>query len=546
MEKSVFSACQAWTRVREMLDEKRCVPGPDRDPIASDQGVVMRASLLPARTRSDEGFTLIELVAALAILLIVAMGVIGAMTFTAQAAQSTGMRNGALAVGQEQLEKARNIPYDSVGVRYATGGYGDPPGTILSPAYVSSGDTTYTVYTNVTWVRDTDPPYRAKYKKVTVMVEWSDPTTGSISLETGIFGKSYLLDNGDLEITVKDRNSPFPPIPGAQVIIDPTASGALPRTGWTDTTGKLFYGFIEPGTVTMTVDAPGYIVDPSQYATYTIVGQTLNTMVLYVQRPSTIRTYVIDSGGSALASAAVTASSPRFGTRTFYTDAQGYALFPDSFVGTYTVSVVKDGYASPPAQEATITAGDQEVQVNFTANMTASCHVTVIDSVTGLPVSGATVTVRDAGGTNAPNSPGTTPSTGDLLFPNMIAGLYDINVTRTGVAGTGPAYTATATADVNVTYGAATDVNIRIVPWGTLWIRAQKADNSYLTGTTIVGTLGGTQIFSKKTDSNGYLKVPYLQQGTYVLKRSGGTTTFNYVVTDGVIPTAATVIKGSW
>ncbi|MDO8963358.1 MAG: carboxypeptidase regulatory-like domain-containing protein [Coriobacteriia bacterium] len=497
----------------------------------------MVAMKMPSRTRSDEGFTLIELVAASAILFIVVMGVVGSMTFAARATQSNGIRNSAMAVAQERIERARNIPYDSVGVRYATGGYGNPPGTILSPEAVSSGDNTFTVYTEVTWARDATTN-RATYKKMTVSVQWSTPTTGSITLETGIFGNSSVLSNGDLEVYVKDADT-NQPVADAQVVVDPVLTGALARTAWTDSVGKAFYGFIDSGLTTMSVSASGYIFDASQVSTYSVQASTLNQMILYVQRPSTIDVRVLDGSDSAVPSATVTVFSARHGTRVLTTGDDGHARFTGSFVGSYTVSVgAMPGYVTPDPQSVTITSGNQTVNANFVADQNAGVKVIVRDKVTDSLITGAVISVVDGtSGIDAPGSPFTTTATASFTFENMIAGLYDINVTRTGVSGTGPCYVASATVDFPVVYGALPTKTIYLTPWGTLWVRLSQS-GTYLNTKSIA--ISGPWTANKTTSSTGYLKIPYLPAGTYTLKY--GTKTATYVVSDGVIPASATTI----
>jgi len=170
--------------------------------------------------------------------------------------------------------------------------------------------------------------------------------------------------------------------------------------------------------------------------------------------------------------------------------------------------------------------------------------VVVYDKVTGLLVPGATVTATSTTGQTAPGSPGTTVN-GEITFQNMVAGTYSIWVAKTGTYGQTACYVTTGTTGVPITYGAIPTKTLYITPLGSLWVRIVKnSDGSARSGWDIVIT--NTSGFSKtvRTDSQGNVKVPYLQAGTYTLKRSGSNTySSTYVVSNGVIPTSATVLR---
>jgi len=304
----------------------------------------------------------------------------------------------------------------------------------------------------------------------------------------------------------------------------------------------------------VTVNAPGYIYDESQLATLTILPKMLNQMPVYVQRTSSIVVTSLTASNTPIPGAQITASSPKFGTRVLSTDAQGKATFIDSYVGTYTVSMYASGYVTPPSQIATVTSGGMvgasAVAVNFIAATSGGLNVTVLDDVTSSTVSGAVVTVTGPSPStnNAPGSPGTTGGSGLVALNSLVAGSYNVVVTRTGTPGTGPCYVSeTNVATVN--WSATTAMTVRLTPWGSLNIRPMKGTTPQKNYTLKITGPGGYSNSSLKTNATtGILVVPYLQAGTYTIRPASKTTpSFTYVVSDGVIPTTATdLVSTSW
>jgi prepilin-type N-terminal cleavage/methylation domain-containing protein len=127
------------------------------------------------RARSDDGFTLVELMASLTLIAVGIVGVIGVMNSSFRVVGSASGRAKATAVATKWVEYLRSLPYDQV-----------VPSTNLADPYVQKqqepvGGLKFTVKYAVTWENEATPPAQgsaavAAYKKAVVWVTWRDPS----------------------------------------------------------------------------------------------------------------------------------------------------------------------------------------------------------------------------------------------------------------------------------------------------------------------------------------------------------------------------------
>jgi len=71
---------------------------------------------------ADEGFTIAELLVAVVVLLIVVTAVISGIMFASQSSMVSGRRVDALSLANQQIELARNLPFDEVSTIDPTNG----------------------------------------------------------------------------------------------------------------------------------------------------------------------------------------------------------------------------------------------------------------------------------------------------------------------------------------------------------------------------------------------------------------------------------------
>lgn len=471
--------------------------------------------LRPSASRED-GFTVLELVWSAAILLVVAMGVIGALNFAAESTRRSAARVTALNVATEQLEKARSMPYDSVGVVYLDGSHGSPAGTL--PA-TSTVDGAYNVTTSVSWARDPNTN-RALYKKVRVDVAWE---SGTVNVSTNIFGKSNLVNTGDMSVRVLYQTS-NEPVSNVLVTITPQSGTALSVR--TDEAGEAFFGYIPSGTYSVAAAVSGYIVDVSALSAVVVNSDTLAAVTAYAQLASSIRVSVSElaSDGTTAALSGVTVTAQKSGspvvlTGTTLTD--GSVVFDSLVVGEYVIEATKTGYGAASGNVSVTTPGE-EYPLTLSMSQRVGLTIRVIDEA-GAIVSGATVTVKgpSPATTNVSGSPATTPvNNGEVTFATLANGTYALTASKTG-------YTS---ASGSVTYnGTGGVVELRLtVPTSTTgsvtfasYVSDNSDDDHHVPHGYILHpgkfriTREGYSFDSFWTDANGSYTVTGLAPGTY-------------------------------
>lgn len=472
-----------------------------------------------ARVRGgEEGFTVLEFVLAAAILLVVAMGSMSAFSYAVQSSQSSSRKVDALNLANERLETIRNLPYDDVGVTSTNGEPVEIPGSVQTPVVI--GD--YTVDTSITWARDPDTG-RAEYKRVEVSVSWTAGGDGVVTVSSNVFGKSNLINTGDLSITVLDYDT-NEPLENARVTVTPTTGAA--RSVRTGEDGEAFFGYLETGDYGVTVDCTGYIYDHVALSTVAVAPDLLSPFVVRMQVPSTVKVEAVDSGGAPIPDALVTLSRPGDADRTLYTDANGGVEFTNLLVANYTVTVEAAGYGQGSA-DAIVSAGGQTIDVLVTM---APRHGLVVraEDESGVGMPGVTVEVRGPAPAtyHATGSPQTTASNGEASFDSLANGSYTVTVSKTGFASQTQTVAYDGSSETPVTFTMTPVSNgslrVRTVDW---WGRGKGDERIRITGPD------GYQL-DAVTDSNGYYTATGLTPGSYTIDSDWDGRKYNRTYTD--------------
>lgn len=408
----------------------------------------------------DAGFTLIEILIATVIMLIISMGVITALSFTGWATTFTGQRTKALNLANQYIEKARNLPYDQIGTYVDGPIYGDPPGVIHTPDVV--GD--FTVGTSIKWQRDATTG-RAKYKNVAVTVTWTRPIPGTIKLYTSIFGKSDLVNTGDLEITFVDHDTNAP-IPALPITITPQGSSQV-RTVSTDTSGTAFFGFVPTGRATMLVNSTNWVFDPADVPVINVnTGDVLSSYSIKAQKPSRATIHVQGTAGQPLALASVQLVGG-LGTYNGSTNSNGDITFTGLILGNYTITAGMSGRKTQTASLAVVAPCGGTASATVVLNDPYLITYTVKDS-SGAGLPGATVTLTTPDGAMT----GTSASDGTITF----------SLISTGTIG--------AQATLSPRRPASRSDAIGGVPWGQSFAFPMTLNDPSTIVYTIVGTHG--------------------------------------------------------
>lgn len=477
----------------------------------SERGQWGAAQMSSRFLRDQRGFTLVEVVAAVAVLFVVSMGTLGALTYSARSTNASTMRSSALNLANQRLEQMRNMPYDSIGVRYAEGGYGDPPGSVVTPETV---DDRFKVETAVGWVRSSETG-RAEYKKATVTVSWEGDTPGEVEVSTNIFGKSELVNTGDLSVVVRDLATDEV-LSGAWVTATPSDGGSA-RSVCTGEDGEAFFGYLPSGEYAITVVKTGYAFDDSVLANVSVTADLLTQVVAYGQQPSSVVVKVVTEDGSALADASVTLSRPMGSSYTGTTGADGRVQFDDLFVDDYNVSAEAEG-RSPASATVGVTQGGQVYDVELTLVERHDLTIRIVDSG-HLPLSSATVSLKgpSPSTSDVPGSPSSTPENGEVKFESLAGGTYTVSASKSGYYGN----------SCEVTYDSSASQTIELMLWpveyGTLVVhtvdrRGNRVGNKWV---SVTGPDDYYQWF--KTGSSGSTGgISGLVPGTYTVTPWGG------------------------
>lgn len=471
--------------------------------------------------RGDSGFTVVEFVYAAAILFIVAMGVMTVFSYAVQSTQNSAIKVSALNLANERLETVRNLPYDAVGLTFADGSPAGIPGDVQTP--VTVGD--YSVDTDVRWARDPSSG-RALYKQVFVTVGWTKGRGGTVTVSSNVFGRSDLVNTGDLSVLVLDYDSNLP-IEGAKVTI--TDSSGVARQLFADADGEVFFGYLKTGTYNLVVSKEGYIYDSVSLPSATVTADLLTPLVAKMQVPSTINVEVVDTDGNPVPGAAVTLRRTSWPNVNATTGSTGQVTFDNLLVAAYTVTVSKAGYSAANVNAPVITGG-QTVDLTVQLSPRLGLVIRTSDS-SDVPVSGVTVEVRGPAPStaHATGSPKTTATNGEASFSGLADGTYTVTVSKTG-------YTSETRLVSYNGSNAPVAFTVSPITTGSLKIRTVDKWNAGMKNEQIRVTGPNGYLLIVKTDSQGYYTINDLPPGSYTIQSDWNGST--YRVTNNVTVSA--------
>jgi prepilin-type N-terminal cleavage/methylation domain-containing protein len=225
----------------------------------------------------QRGFTFVETLVGLAILVVVIFGLYGTFQLGLQVVGQSRARAAALALANQRIEMIRNLSYQDVGTEG-----GIPAGSIPQSETVIRNNIEYTLETSIVYIDDPfdglapDDTLPTDYKRARVKVTWSGklaPKT-PVVLITDIAPKGIETEAGGGTIAIKVFDASAAPVVGALVHIENNQVEPPINADYeTDTEGSL----ILPGAPTsteaymVTVTKTGYSSERT-YATNEIVN----------------------------------------------------------------------------------------------------------------------------------------------------------------------------------------------------------------------------------------------------------------------------------
>lgn len=323
----------------------------------------------------DRAFTVVELVAASVVLLVVLTAVLAGITTAAQSAQMSERRTEALNIANQQIELARNLPFDEAATVVPSNGVpsGKIPGLQTIGVYTATIDIAYGTY---------EANVAARYKTIAVVVSWSSPVAGSVALSSIIAGSSGTQDYnfGTVSLQVMDEGAPARGVAG--VIVELKDVNGRTYDVATGPTGIATFAYVPSGNITLSATKPGYLVDAP--ASPTCVANTTTAygpVTAHALRTGVVR--CLSSGGTPVADVTVGLSGGPNAVSSVLSDAGGLATFPGLLIkGTYTIGVMPGTYQLDSGGMLTIGATDANMSITLavkpaTVTATVSANGTV-------------------------------------------------------------------------------------------------------------------------------------------------------------------------
>jgi prepilin-type N-terminal cleavage/methylation domain len=194
----------------------------------------------------NKGFTLIEAMVGTALFLIIFTSVFGAYRLAMMASSLSSCRVAAIAIGNSQIEKIRNLPYGEIGTKDAQ--LPRAAGKLDQAATEEINGVTFTILTEVRFIADETDGLGAAdscdldYKQADVEVSWEGAAPGKTFFSTKVAPDSKVQEaqscqsqpGGVLTVTVFDDGGSLVPSPEIRIVDLSTgiqAASATPETG---------------------------------------------------------------------------------------------------------------------------------------------------------------------------------------------------------------------------------------------------------------------------------------------------------------------------
>ena len=347
---------------------------------------------------------------------------------------------------------------------------------------------------------------------------------------------------GDVALHITDPSTGKPASGVTVNLID--KDGNIAATGKTDKDGNVTFTNIPIGTYTYAVDDPCFKLDGDKTKSVTVTDGSKQTASIPVISLGNVTLHITDPSTGKPASGVTVNLIDKDGkvVATGKTDKNGNVTFSGIPAGDYTYKVDDPRFVSITGK-VTIgtgnTAGTIDIEVKHPASSptvsTGSANITATDS-SGKPLSNVPIIIKDST-TGKTVGTGTTDSNGNVTVPNLPDGTYTVSSGDSSVSLEG---------SITITNGQTSSVSLkgaRRVPTGNakllvvdthqqplknFTLLVMRADSPAANSSMIPLRKSGTIVNSVSsennqvvaevtTDANGYVILPQLDAGQYIL-----------------------------
>lgn len=330
------------------------------------------------------------------------------------------------------------------------------------------------------------------YSSNYTIVEVSHGSTTSGTITTA-------RQSGNAVITVSEGNTP---IQGASVSV--TADGTE-HTIITDSVGRAQFNNLPTGSYSFTVTKTGYDITT---CSATVVYSGLATASVSLVRQTGGATITVNDGTTPLSGATISITV-NGSVQTATTNGSGQASFTSLPIGSYTVTLSKEGYKTATTT-LTIANGQITVDEVHLVKKLGDLLIGVRDASTNTNLPAVTANLTG----NGVHVTSTTDDYGVLIIPDLPDGTYSLTISKSG-------YTS-ITVPVTVSNGERSFLSANMSPaTGTITVIVYDTAYHTLPGLSVSTTINGTNV-TIVTNSAGraiFTNVPY---GLYSITVSDG------------------------
>ncbi len=483
------------------------------------------------KSADERGSFFAEMIVSLTILLVFLVGLVPLLGYAVSTKAQNYQKAVAMNVINAELERARSIPYDSLGLPG-----GNPAGTLTPDRDEVVGGLSIHIRNRVWWAHnDTDTlnpeADPTAYKTVFVSIfrnsDWKLLASASTSIARE--GEKPVGSGAHLKVIAKRANG----VRLENVTVSITSGPKqdiieYPILGYTNENGETLFADLEPsqvdGDYSVTAALDGFVVRPDQIIqTTTMHYNQIRTLEFILEPPGRLFVRLLDPNGSVIDKPSeITLNNPLTGAKV-YNSRNGAFTVAGLFPGDYQVSAKAASYdpTSSPYTAIINASSDTYLDITLQPKAHGNLHLEVFDASDGSRIVPDDVKITNKADGTVQHF--TTNSNG-VLEVQLEVGTYTVEVFKNG-------YTPSSD-DVTISQSGNTmlDVRLRRVPTtGSIAVRAEQRDRTPRNGVWIQVTGPGgyskTAWTGYSTDPETGLTVPGeaffgdLQPGTYIVKR---------------------------